>query len=419
MNQHDIHRTVETVFLMERTRLIAGLARTTGSLDLAEELAQEALAAALVHWPKTGVPANPAGWLMLSAKRRAIDLHRRRVTARRAQAEIGLARSHDEEALHEAFLDGLDDDIGDDRLALIFTAAHPVLPPDQRAALTLRLIGGLTTAEIARAYLTGEPTIAQRITRAKKRLADPAIAYEVPQGKERPPRLSTVLEVIYLIFNEGYSATSGPEAVRAPLCHEALRLGRILAALMPEEAEVAGLLALMEIQASRLGARTAADGRSIPLPRQNRALWDRLLIRRGLEGIERARALGGGTGPYCLQAELAACHARAARFEATDWARIAALYGDLLALQPSPVVALNRAVAVGMAQGPAAGLQLLEDRSLASTLSTFAPYHAARGDCLERLDRHAEARTAFTLAASLSGNDAERRFLEDRARLCG
>lgn len=419
MSGNDVNRTIETVFRLERTRLLGALVRVTRNVDLAEELAQEALAAALTQWPKTGIPDNPAGWLIVAAKRRAIDLYRRRETARAAADTLSQARSQDETARYEDFIAALDDDIGDDRLTLIFTAAHPVLPPDQRSALTLRLVGGLTTAEIARAYFSSEPTIAQRITRAKKRLADAVARYEVPEGAERAERLQTVLEVIYLIFNEGYAATSGQDAIRASLCQEAMRLGRILSGLMPDETEVLGLVALMEIQASRFAARTGPDGSSIPLPAQNRSLWDGVLIEHGLAALARAGAAGKPPGPYRLQAEIAACHARARRFDDTDWPKIASLYGALLVLQPSPVVALNRAVAIGMAEGPDAGFLLLDDEDLASALAAFAPFHAARGDCLERLGRPAEARIAFTLAASMAGNHAERRFLEDRAARCG
>lgn len=418
MNDRDVNSTIETIFRVERTRLLGALVRVTRNIDLAEELAQDALAAALAQWPRTGIPDNPAGWLLVTAKRRAIDLHRRQETVRSAAAALDHARSQDEAARYEDFVAALDDDIGDDRLALIFTAAHPVLPPDQRAALTLRLVGGLTTAEIARAYFSTEPTIAQRITRAKKRLADAVARYEIPEGAERTERLQTVLEVIYLIFNEGYAATSGQDAIRASLCQEAMRLGRILSGLMPGETEVHGLVALMEIQASRFAARTGPDGTSIPLPAQNRSLWDGVLIEHGIAALARARATGKPPGPYRLQAEIAACHARARRFDDTDWPRIAGLYSALHTLQPSPVIALNRAVAIGMAEGPDAGLLLLDDQDLISALSAFAPFHAARGDCLERLGRTSEARAAFSLAASIAGNDAERRFLEDRAGRC-
>ena len=346
------------MFRIERARLIAGLARMVRDVGLAEELAQDALVTALAEWPKTGVPRNPGAWLMATAKRRAVDGFRRNRMLARKHAEIG--RELEEGASPVEDIEAaMDDELGDELLALIFTACHPILSREARAALTLRLIGGLTTEEIARAFLTGEATIAQRIVRAKKTLRESGLTYEVPRGREREGRLASVLEVIYLIFNEGYAATAGEDLIRPALCAEAQRLGRILAGLAPDEPEVLGLLALMEIQASRLNARTAPDGMPVPLTEQNRARWDQLLIRRGFIALARAEALGGGHGPYALQAALAACHARARRAEDTDWLRIAALYDILREVAPSPVVDLNRAVAHSMAFGPEAGLRLL------------------------------------------------------------
>lgn len=418
MTTAETHRTVETVFRLERARLIAGLARMVGDVGLAEELAQEALIAALSAWPVSGVPANPAGWLMATAKRRAIDGLRRKTMIARKAAVL----EHDPDRHDTAFEDieaAMDDDIGDERLSLIFTACHPLLSADARAALTLKLIGGLTTDEIARAFLTSETTIAQRIVRAKRSIAKAGIAYEVPRGTERAARLASVLEVIYLIFNEGYAASRGEDAMRPQLCAEAMRLGRILAGLAPDEPEVLGLLALMEIQASRLSARHGPDGVPLTLETQDRARWDRLLIRRGLAALERAHELGGENGPYALQAALAACHARARRFEDTDWGKIAGLYDRLLAGLPSPVVALNRAVAHAMAFGPETGLALLEALEDEPALKGYAPMAAARGDFLLRAGRRAEARTCFERAAELSGNESERAFLMRRAQDCG
>ena len=352
----DTHHAIEAVFRIERARLIAGLARMVRDLSLAEELAQDALVTALSEWPKTGVPENPRAWLLAVARRRAIDgLRRSRMLARKhAELAHDLADGHD--GAIERIESSIDDDIGDELLALIFTACHPVLSSPARVALTLRLIGGLTTDEVARAFLSSEAAVAQRIVRAKKTLANSGLAFEVPRGKEREERLASVLEVIYLIFNEGYAATAGEDLLRPALCAEAQRLGRILAGLVPDEPEVFGLLALMEIQASRLAARTAPDGSPVPLTEQNRALWDRLLIRRGFAALEHAEAMGGADGPYVLQAALAACHARARKAGDTDWHRIAALYDRLRAVMPSPVVDLNRAVAYSMAVGPEVGL---------------------------------------------------------------
>jgi len=417
MGATDTYQAIEAVFRIERARLIGGLARMLRDVGRAEELAQDALVVALAEWPRIGVPENPGAWLMATAKRRAIDgLRRDRMLARK-HAELGreLEQAHDGSAALEA---ALDDDLGDELLGLIFAACHPVLSPEARTALTLRLVGGLSTDEIARAFLASEATIAQRIVRAKKALGKAGLAFAVPRGPERAERLASVLEVVYLVFNEGYAATSGEDLVRPALCAEAMRLGRILAGLMADEPEVHGLLALMEIQASRLAARVGPDGASIPLPAQDRGRWDRLLIRRGLAGLARAEALGGARGPYALQAALAACHARARSMDETEWDRIAALYDTLREVMPSPVVELNRAVAHSMAFGPAAGLVLLEAAD-APALRGYAPVPAARGDFLFRAGRLAEARTQFTQAASLSRNARERDFLLARAASCG
>lgn len=415
----DIQRTIETVFRIEQPRLIAGLARMLRDMGRAEELAQDALVIALAEWPARGVPDNPGAWLMAAAKRRAIDGLRRDKMRARKHAEIG----HDLETARDTSVEdmeaAMDDDVGDELLGLIFTACHPVLSPDARAALTLRLIGGLGTDEIARAFLTSEPTIAQRIVRAKKTIGQAGLTFEVPRGSERAGRLASVLEVIYLIFNEGYAATAGEDLVRPALCDEARRLGRILAGLAPEEPEVHGLLALMEIQSSRLAARTARDGSFVPLPEQNRARWDRGMIARGLAALDRAEALGGADGPYALQAALAACHARALTPEATDWPRIAGLYDRLGALLPSPVVDLNRAVAHSMAFGPEAGLAIADRLAEAAMLRNYAPLPAARGDFLFRAGRLEEARAEFVRAATLTRNEGERRFLLGRAKACG
>jgi len=417
MPPSETHQAIETVFRIERARLIAGLTRLVRDVGLAEELAQDALVVALAEWPRIGVPRSPGAWLMAAARRRAIDGFRRDRMRARKHAEIGaLAEEGDEGAADiEA---ALDDEVGDELLSLIFVACHPVLPPPARAALTLRLVGGLTTDEIARAFLAAETTIAQRIVRAKKTLRDARFAYEVPRGEERQRRLASVLEVVYLIFNEGYAATAGEDLVRPGLCAEARRLGRILARLAPDEPEVFGLVALMELQASRLAARTGPDGALVPLPEQNRSRWDRLLIRRGLAALDRAEALGGADGPYALQAALAACHARAARAADTDWPRIAGLYDRLRAVMPSPVVDLNRAIAHGMAFGPEAGLSLLAGIE-PSALPRYAPLPAARADLLLRSGRCDEARAEFERAAALSRNARERAFLLARAAACG
>lgn len=415
----ETHQTIETVFRIEQARLIAGLARMVRDVGMAEDLAQDALVTALSEWPKTGVPRNPGAWLMAAAKHRAIDGFRREKMLARKHAEIGRDLedgSVDPVADIEA---AMDDDLGDELLGLIFTACHPVVSPEARAALTLRLIGGLTTDEIARAFLSNEATIAQRIVRAKKTLGKAGLTYEVPRGPDRRERLASVLEVIYLIFNEGYAATAGQDLIRPALCAEAQRLGRILAGLAPGEPEVFGLLALMEIQASRLGARIAPDGSLVPLTEQNRARWDQLLIRRGLAALARAEALGGAGGPYALQAALAACHARARKAEETDWQRIAALYDTLRAVMPSPVVDLNRAVAHSMAFGQQTGLALLDEIERAGTLRDYAPLSAAKGDFLFRVGRLTEARAEFERAAALTRNEREKAFLLRRAAACG
>jgi RNA polymerase sigma factor (sigma-70 family) len=418
MTATDIHRTIEAVWRIESARLIAGLARMVRDVGLAEELAQDALVTALERWPQSGVPDNPGAWLMTAAKHRAIDqLRRKKLIERKHEALFYEAEGEAEDGKSELET-MLDDDIGDDLLRLIFTACHPVLSAEARAALTLRLLGGLTTDEIARAFLVPEPTIAQRIVRAKRMLAEKQIPFEVPRGEERDERLASVLEVIYLIFNEGYAATSGEDWIRPELCNEAMRLGRVLAGLAPYEPEALGLLALMEIQASRLHARTTASGEPILLPDQDRSRWDPLLIRRGLAALERVEKLGGARGPYALQAAIAACHARARTAAATDWRRIAALYAALAQVLPSPVVELNRAVAVAMAAGPEAGLALVDALAEEPLLRNYHLLPSVRGDLLSRLKRHAEARDEFERAASLARNGRERRFLQQRAAAC-
>lgn len=418
MAADETHRAIEAVFRIERARLIAALARMTRDVDRAEELAQEALLIALIEWPKTGVPGNPGAWLTATAKRRAIDGVRHHAMQARKHTEIARELDEERDMSADAIAAALDDPLGDELLGLIFAACHPVISPEARAALTLRLVGGLTVEEIARAFLSNEAAIAARITRAKKAIAKAGVAFEVPRGAELQARLGSVLEVVYLIFNEGYAATAGPSLVRLPLCGEAQRLGRILAGLMPEQPEVLGLLALMEIQASRLTARAGPDGCFVPLTEQNRARWDQLLIRRGLNALDRAEALGGRDGPYALQAALAACHARARSAGDTDWARIAALYDRLGQVMPSPVVELNRAVAHSMAFGPEAGLRLVDAIADAAALRHYAPLPAARGDFLLRAGRKDEAKVQFEAAAALSGNDRERDFLLARAAGC-
>lgn len=412
-------RAIEAVFRIERARLVAALARMTRDVDRAEELAQDALLIALTEWPKTGVPDKPGAWLTAAAKRRLIDGARHRAMQTRKHAEIARELDEERDMSAEAIEAALDDPLGDELLGLIFAACHPVISPEARAALTLRLVGGLTVEEIARAFLSNDAAIAARITRAKKAIAKAGVAFEVPRGAELAARLPSVLEVVYLIFNEGYAATAGPSLVRPPLCGEAQRLGRILAGLMPGEPEVLGLLALMEIQASRLAARAGPDGKFVPLTEQNRARWDQLLIRRGLNALARVEALGGAGGPYALQAALAACHARALRAEDTDWRRIAALYDRLGQVMPSPVVELNRAIAHSMAFGPEAGLALVDAIAEEAALRNYAPLPAARGDFLLRAGRKAEAKGAFEAAAALSANERERDWLLARAAACG
>jgi RNA polymerase sigma factor (sigma-70 family) len=387
-------------------------------VGLAEELAQDALVVALERWPESGVPDNPGAWLMATAKHRAIDRLRRRKRLERKHEELGRELEAQQEMAVADFDTALDDDIGDDLLRLVFTACHPVLSAEARVALTLRLLGGLTTEEIARAFLVPEPTVAQRIVRAKRTLAEARVPFEVPRGDELAARLSSVLEVIYLVFNEGYSATAGDDWMRPALCEDALRLGRILAELAPQEPEVHGLVALMEIQASRSRARVGPSGEPILLLDQNRARWDHVLIRRGLVALKRAEALGGAQGPYALQAAIAACHARARTPEETDWARITALYGELAQLVPSPVVELNRAVALAMAFGPAAGLELVDTLTSEPSLKGYHLLPSVRGDLLAKLGRIGEARAEFERAASLTRNARERELLLERAAAC-
>ncbi|WP_437324289.1 RNA polymerase sigma factor [Sorangium sp. So ce381] len=418
MTAPDVHRTIHAVFRIESARLIAGLARMVRDVGLAEELAQDALVAALERWPESGVPDKPGAWLMATAKRRAIDELRRSKRLERKHEELG----HEIEAQHALAapdLDAaLDDDVGDDLLRLVFTACHPVLSTEAQVALTLRLLGGLTTEEIARAFLVPEPTVAQRIVRAKRTLAEARVPFEVPRGAELAPRLSSVLQVIYLVFNEGYSATAGGDWMRPALCEDALRLGRILAELVPKEPEVHGLVALLEIQASRSRARVGPSGEPILLLDQNRARWDHLLIRRGLAALERAEALGGARGPYALQAAIAACHARARAAAETDWARIAALYAALAQVTPSPVVELNRAVALSMAFGPAAGLAVVDALTSERSLEGYHLLPSVRGDLLAKLGRLDEARVELERAASLTRNTRERDLLLARAAAC-
>jgi RNA polymerase sigma-70 factor (ECF subfamily) len=410
------HAAIESVVRMESARLIAGLARYTGDVGLAEELAQDAVVAALEQWPAEGVPRNPGAWLMTVAKRRAVDLFRRNHELRLKYAQIGRALAAEGGAVTPDFDRAFSDDIDDDLLRLIFTACHPVLAVAARAALTLRLLGGLTTAEIARAYLIPEATVAQRIVRAKKTLAEARVPFEVPAAAERPARLASVLEVVYLIFNEGYSATAGDDWMRPALCAEALRLSRVLAGLAPDEPEVHGLAALLEIQASRIPARAGPSGEPVLLLDQDRARWDRLLINRGLAALERAEQLGGAEGPYALQAAIAACHARAFRPEDTDWPRIAALYAVLARRSPSPVVELNRAVAVSMAYGPQAGLDLVDELTAEPALRGYHLLPSVRGDLLLKLGRPEEARSEFERAAALTRNAPERELTAGRAR---
>jgi RNA polymerase sigma factor (sigma-70 family) len=413
----DTNRAIEAVWRIEQARLIAGLTRIVRDVGVAEELAQDALVAALEQWPKSGIPDNPGAWLMATAKHRAIDRFRLNKLAERKHDELGYELELEQDALPD--LDAaLDDDIGDDLLRLVFIACHPVLSTESQVALTLRLIGGLTTEEIARAFLVPEPTIAQRIVRAKRTLAEKRVPFEVPRGEDRAASLSSVLSILYLIFNEGYSATSGDDWMRPKLCEEALRMGRILAGLAPEEPEVHGLVALMEVQASRLGARAGSSGEPILLLDQNRARWDQLLIRRGLAALERGEALSKARSPYVLQAAIAACHARSKRPEDTDWARIVGLYGALAEISPSPVVELNRAVALAMLFGPTAGLEIVDALGSEPALKTYHLLPSVRGDLLKKLGRFDEARAEFERAASMTRNERERKLLLDRAASC-
>jgi RNA polymerase sigma-70 factor (ECF subfamily) len=414
----DIHSVIDAVWRIESARIIAGLTRVVRDVGLAEELAQDALVAALEQWPQSGIPDNPGAWLMAAAKNRAIDLWRRNKRLELKHAELGRELQAQQEMAVPNFEAALDDDIGDDLLRLVFISCHPVLATEARVALTLRLLGGLTTDEIARAFLAPEPTIAQRIVRAKRTLADERVPFEVPRGSELASRLSSVLEVIYLVFNEGYSATAGEDWMRPALCEDALRLGRILAELAPKEPEVHALVALMEIQASRSAARTAPSGEPILLLDQNRGLWDQLLIRRGLAALDRAEKLGGARGPYAFQAAIAACHARARTPEETDWPRIVELYERLGQLMPSPIVELNRAVAVAMASGPAAGLKIVDALVSEPSLKNYHLLPSVRGDFLFKLSRFAEAQLEFERAASLTRNTRERDLLLDRAKAC-
>jgi RNA polymerase sigma factor (sigma-70 family) len=414
----NIRRTIEAVWRMESAKIIARLARMLNQVGLAEEFAHDALVSALEQWPTTGVPDNPAAWLMTAAKNRALDELRRRKVLERTHESI----AHEAPLIGSAAKDpeeAADDDIGNDLLRLMFIACHPVLSTEARTALTLRMLGGLGTAEIARAFLVPEPTIGQRIVRAKRTLAEARVPFEAPRAEERAGRVSSVLEVIYLIFNEGYAATSGEDWMRPALCEEALRLGRILAELLPAEAEVHGLIALMEIQASRTAARVDAEGEPILLLAQNRSRWNQLMIHRGLAALERAQALGGALGPYAVQAAIAACHARAPTAADTDWERIVALYDALAQIAPSPIVELNRAVAVSMAFGPAAALELVDELCAEPRLKSYALLPSVRGDLLEKLGRIDEARTEFTRAASLTQNVRERKLLLGRAAVCG
>jgi len=415
----DTHRAIDAVWRIESARLIAGLARIVRDVGVAEELAQDALVAALEQWPLSGVPENPGAWLMATAKHRAIDLVRRRKMQERKHEDVGRVLEAERAEAAPDIDASLDDDIGDDLLRLVFMACHPVLSTEARVALTLRLLGGLTTDEIARAFLVPEPTIAQRIVRAKRTLTEKQVPFDVPRGDELVERLTSVLEVIYLIFNEGYTATAGDDWMRPGLCEDALRLGRIVAELMPHESEVHGLVSLMEIQASRSKARVNKDGEPILLLDQNRALWDQLLIRRGLAALDRAAKLGSQRGRYAAQAAIAACHARAVEAAETDWKRIAEFYAELAALTPSPVIELNRAVAVGMAFGPQAGLDLADVLESEPSLKDYHLLPSVRGDFLVKLGRAEEARTEFQRAAALTRNARERQLLLARAQACG
>ncbi|HEY6466906.1 MAG TPA: RNA polymerase sigma factor [Candidatus Acidoferrales bacterium] len=418
MTNTETHRAIDAVWRIESARVIAGLARIVRDVGIAEELAQDALVAALEQWPQTGVPDKPGAWLMAAAKNRAIDYFRRNKLLERKHNELGYEIDARQLITAAEFDTAIDDDIGDDLLRLIFTACHPVLSPEARVALTLRLIGGLTTDEVARAFLIPEATIAQRIVRAKRTLSEAHVPFEIPRGIDRAARLSSVLEVIYLIFNEGYSATAGDDWHRPALCDEALRLGRVLAELVPNEPEVHGLVALMEIQASRSRARVGPAGEPVLLMDQDRSRWDQLLIHRGLAALERAGRLGRARGPYALQAGIAACHARARTPEETDWPRIVALYGELAQVAPSPIVELNRAVAVSMASGPTAALEIVDALRSEPSLKTYHLLPSVRADLLSKLGRFDEARAEFEAAASLTRNNRERQLLLDRAKSC-
>lgn len=415
----ETHRAITSVWKLEQPRLIAGLTRMLRDISMAEELAQDALVVALRTWPQSGVPKNPGAWLMQTARRRAIDYFRHRKMAAAKLEEVGRIIEDERPDRESELVEQLDDEVGDDLLRLIFTSCHPILPPESRVALTLRLLGGLTTEEIARAFLAAEPTIGQRIVRAKKTIAEAGIPFEVPRGAERAERLSSVLGVLYLIFNEGYSATAGEDLMRPQLCAEAMRLGRVLARLSPQDSEVHALVALMEIQASRTAARTNRQGEPILLLDQDRAHWDQLLINRGLSALARAVDLGGENAPYALQAAIAACHARARKADDTDWARIAALYATLAQVMPSPVIELNRAVAVSMAEGPAAALVLIDAIKDEPALRNYHLLYGVRGDMLSKLGRHREATLEFRRAADLTRNAREKTYLLGRAEEAG
>jgi RNA polymerase sigma factor (sigma-70 family) len=414
----DIHRTIDAVWRIESARIIASLTRITRAAGLSEELAQDAMVSALEQWPASGIPDNPGAWLMAAAKNRAIDRFRRNKLFERKHEELGRELKSQQDAAMADFEIAGDDDISDDLLRLVFISCHPILSTESRAALTLRLLGGLTTQEIARAFLTPEPTIAQRIVRAKRTLTEARVPFEVPRGLDRAARLSSVLEVIYLIFNEGYSATAGDDWMRPALCEDALRVGRILAELAPQESEVHGLVALMEIQASRSKARVNAAGEPVLLLEQDRSQWDQLLIHRGFDALERVEKLGGANGPYALQAAIAACHARARSGDETDWPGIVRLYEELERLNPSPIVALNRAVAVAMAFGPEAGLKIVDELVSEASLKAYHLLPSVRGDFLFKLGRFEEARVEFEHAAELTRNARERKLLIDRALAC-
>ena len=411
----DIRRAIDAVWRIESAKLIASLTRMVRDVGLAEDLAQDALVSALEQWPQSGVPNNPGAWLMTTAKRRAIEHHRRNSMLDRKHELIGHELESEQERAVPDLDAALDDNVGDDLLRLVFISCHPVLTKDARVALTLRLLGGLTTDEIARAFLISEATVAQRIVRAKRTLSDAHVPFEVPRGEELAARLSSVLEVVYLVFNEGYSATTGEDLIRPAMCEEAMRLGRVLAGLAPDEPEVHGLVALMEIQASRSAARVGANGAPVLLLDQDRGRWNQLLIHRGLAALERAESLGGDKGPYQLQAAIAACHARAGAAEDTDWKRIASVYDELAEVLPSPVVELNRAMAVAMAYGPEHGLEIVDGLMENGALKSYYLLPAARGDLLEKLGRREEAAESFDRAAELTRNEKERALLSSRA----